>query len=171
MLQRNQLFTAQQHQMAHTQINDTSLFLCSIVHLPGWREAVFTWPLLQTQSSVKSHSLCGKKVIPGQLLKIKQKTHAQDKYEALGRSRTSFDSLTYPQITAGQESNCFLCYATTRTRALALTRKNQTLWSCWMQGRLLKKGLGLICCKDEKYSRLKPENEDKPFHWLLSRMS
>jgi hypothetical protein len=42
------------------------------------------------------------------------------------------------------------------TRTLLLTLKHYTLWAFWMQGRLLKKGLGVICSEDEKDSRLTP---------------
>jgi len=56
-------------------------------------------------------------------------------------------------------------------RSLLLTGKNYTLWAFWMRGRLLKKGLGVICSEDEKDSRLTPEKEAEAFDLLLSSMS
>jgi hypothetical protein len=55
-------------------------------------------------------------------------------------------------------------------RTLLLTGKKYTLWAFWMQGRLLKKGLGLICSEDEKDSRLTPEKEAEAFDLCLSSM-
>jgi len=52
-------------------------------------------------------------------------------------------------------------------RALLLTEKNYTLWAFWMRGRLLKKGPGIICSKDEKDSPLTLEKEAEAFHLLL----
>ena len=40
-----------------------------------------------------------------------------------------------------------------------------------MRGRLLEKGLGVICSEDEKDSRLTPEKEAEAFDLLLSSMS
>ena len=40
-----------------------------------------------------------------------------------------------------------------------------------MRGRLLKKGLGVICSEDEKNSRLTPEKEAEAFDLLLSSIS
>jgi len=48
-------------------------------------------------------------------------------------------------------------------RTLLLTGKNCTLLAFWMRGRLLKKGLGVICSEDEKDSRLTPEKEADAF--------
>jgi hypothetical protein len=48
-------------------------------------------------------------------------------------------------------------------RSLLLTGKNYTLWAFWMRGRLLKKGLGVICSENEKDSRLTPEKEAEAF--------
>jgi len=56
-------------------------------------------------------------------------------------------------------------------RTLLLTGENYTLWAFWMRGRLLKKGLGVICSEDEKDSRLTPEKEAEAFDLLLSSMS
>jgi hypothetical protein len=56
-------------------------------------------------------------------------------------------------------------------RTLLLKGKNYTPWTLWMRGRLLKKGLGLICSEDEKDFRLTPEKEAHEFHLLLSSMS
>ena len=56
-------------------------------------------------------------------------------------------------------------------RTLLLTGENYTLWAFWMRGRLLKKGLGVICSEDEKDSRLTPDKEAEAFDLLLSSMS
>ena len=56
-------------------------------------------------------------------------------------------------------------------RTLLLTGKNCTLWAFWMRGRLLKKGLEVICSEDEKDSHLTPEKEAEAFDLLLSSMS
>ena len=40
-----------------------------------------------------------------------------------------------------------------------------------MRGRLLKKGLGVMCSEDEKDSRLTPEKKAEAFDLLLSSMS
>jgi hypothetical protein len=56
----------------------------------------------------------------------------------------------------------------TEKRTLPLTGKNHTLWAFWMRGRLLKKGLGVICSEDEKDSRLTPEKEAEAFDQVLS---
>jgi hypothetical protein len=42
-------------------------------------------------------------------------------------------------------------------RALLITGKNYTLWVFWVQGRLFKKGLGVICSEDEKDFHLNRE--------------
>ena len=56
-------------------------------------------------------------------------------------------------------------------RTLLLTGKNYTLWAFWMRGRLLKKGLGVICSEDEKDSHLTPQKEAEALDLLLSSMS
>ena len=56
-------------------------------------------------------------------------------------------------------------------RTLLLTGKKYTLWAFWMRGRLLEKGLGVICSEDEKDSRLTAEKGAEAFYLLLSSMS
>jgi len=48
-------------------------------------------------------------------------------------------------------------------RTLFLTGKNSTLWAFWMRGKLLKKGLGVICSENEQDSRLTPGKEAEAF--------
>ena len=56
-------------------------------------------------------------------------------------------------------------------RTLLLTGRNYTPWAFWMRGRLLRKGLGVVCSEDEKDSGLTPEKEAEAFDLLLSSMS
>jgi len=51
------------------------------------------------------------------------------------------------------------------------TGKNYTLWEFWMRGRLLKKGLGVICSEDQKDSRLTSEGAGAKMHQVHSAMS
>jgi hypothetical protein len=126
------------------------------------------------------------------LLKIKQvlldscsskRIQAEDKHKALDQSsqpRTDPEaskqySDSFPLISFKSQQfmgpNAASAMLEPEKRTLLLTGKKYTLWAFWMRGRLLKKGLGVICSEDEKDSRLTPEKEAEAFDLLLSSMS
>jgi len=86
----------------------------------------------------------------------------------MSRNNTVIHSLKLQQVMSPTAAFAML---EPEKRTLLLTGKNYTLWAFWMQGRLLKKGLGVVCSEDEKDSGLTPENEAEAFDLLLSSMS
>jgi len=90
-------------------------------------------------------------------------------FKCLDPTSTSIRQIS-PKSRQFLELKCCLCYGKTRERSFILTRKNCTLCTFWMRGRLFKQGLA-ICCGDEKKSPPTPEKDADTFDLLLSSMS
>ena len=128
--------------------------------IPGMTPELFTRTVLKIKQVLLDSCSSKRMQVEDKHKPLDQSSQPSTDPEASNQYSDSFPLISFKSQQVMSPTAAFAMLEPEK-RSLLLTGKNYTLWAFWMRGRLLKKGLGVICLKMRRILVSLPKRRQK----------